>query len=234
MPIIRTSSYFVSCLLLSFSFSALAGGFLEVREAYESASKDNQLKLGGGYNFDNGAGVLYQTVFNTGKNLEQLKHTFDELEGWYPLWHITDQLTFYPGGIINSTSSGSTTSPYVQLGYVYDHDLAMAFKYRYNHMNYQTADLEGEKDYNDNHQLVMVVNYKITDKVSYEFEPDLYINTGDYKRKNGKDHSWELNHKFMWKMTNTWRPFVQLSWLDRDISNNAERYRIRLGIRYYF
>ncbi|MFV0263255.1 MAG: oligogalacturonate-specific porin KdgM family protein [Kluyvera sp.] len=234
MHIIKTSKFFISFLLLNVSFSAFAGGFLEVREAYESASKDHQLKLGGGYNFNNGAGVLYQTVFNTGKNLEQLKHTFDELEGWYPLWHITDKLTFYPGGIINSTSAGSTTSPYVQLGYIYNSDLGLAFKYRYNHMNYQTNDLRNEMDYNDNHQLVMVVNYKITDKVSYEFEPDFYINTGNYKRKNGKDHSWELNHKFTWKMSPTWRPFVQLSWLDRDNSNNAERYRIRLGIRYYF
>ncbi|ASG63365.1 hypothetical protein CEW81_11655 [Kluyvera genomosp. 3] len=145
MRIITASRCVIPCILLGLSFSAAAGGFLEVREAYESASKDHQLKLGGGYNFDNGAGVLYQTVFNTGKNLEQLKHTFDELEGWYPLWHITDKLTLYPGGIINSTSAGSTTSPYVQLGYIYNTDLAMAFKYRYNHMNYQTNDLQARK-----------------------------------------------------------------------------------------
>lgn len=231
MPV---KKYLILLSLLPFSFFASAGGYIEVREAYESASKDHQLKLGGGYNFDNGAGVLYQTVFNTGKSMQQLKHTFDEIEGWYPLWNITDKLTFYPGGIINLTNAGSTTSPYLQLGYVYNRDLAMAFKYRYNHMNYKTFDLEGEQDYNDSHQLILVVNYKISEKVSYEFEPDLYINTGNYRRKNGKDHSWELNHKFTWKMTPVWRPFVQLSWLDRDIGNNAERYRIRLGIRYYF
>lgn len=231
MPV---KKYLILLSLLPFSFFASAGGYIEVREAYESASKDHQLKLGGGYNFDNGAGVLYQTVFNTGKSMQQLKHTFDEIEGWYPLWNITDKLTFYPGGIINLTNAGSTTAPYLQLGYVYNRDLAMAFKYRYNHMNYKTFDLEGEQDYNDSHQLILVVNYKISEKVSYEFEPDLYINTGNYRRKNGKDHSWELNHKFTWKMTPVWRPFVQLSWLDRDIGNNAERYRIRLGIRYYF
>lgn len=230
----KLANYFGAIVLLTFPVFTSAGGFIEAREAWESASKDHQLKLGGGYNFDNGAGVLYQTVFNTGQDLNQLKHTFDELEGWYPLWHITDSLTFYPGGIVNSTNAGSTTSPYVQLGYVYDADLAMAFKYRFNHMNYKTADLQNQEDYNDNHQLVAVINYKLTDSVSYEFEPDLYINTGDYKRKNGKDHSWELNHKFSWKMTKTWRPFVQLSWLDRDNSNNAERYRLRLGMRYYF
>lgn len=231
MPV---KKYLILLSLLPFSFFASAGGYIEVREAYESASKDHQLKLGGGYNFHNGAGVLYQTVFNTGKSMQQLKHTFDEIEGWYSLWNITDKLTFYPGGIINSTNAGSTTAPYLQLGYVYNRDLAMAFKYRYNHMNYKTFDLEGEQDYNDSHQLILVVNYKLSEKVSYEFEPDLYINTGNYRRKNGKDHSWELNHKFTWKMTPVWRPFVQLSWLDRDIGNNAERYRIRLGIRYYF
>ncbi|MEE3662231.1 oligogalacturonate-specific porin KdgM family protein [Brenneria sp. g21c3] len=210
-----------------------AGGFLEVREAWNSASEEHQFKLGAGYNFNNGAGLLFQTVYNTAK-LNQFKHSFDEIEGWYPLWKITDKLTLSPGGIVNSTSSGSAISPYIQLGYSATSDLSMAFKYRYNHMNYKTRDLDSEMNYNDNHQLVMVVNYKINDTLSYEFEPNLYLNTDNYRRKNGKDHSWELNHKATWKLTSNWRPFVQLSWLDRDIANNAEQYRIRLGVRYYF
>lgn len=210
-----------------------AAGYIEVREAWNSASEEHQFKLGAGYNFANGAGLLYQSAWNTGK-LDQLKHTFDELEGWYPLWAITDNLTLSPGGIINSTSAGSATSPYVQLGYKYSDRLGMAFKYRYNHMNYRTPDLQGEQKYNDSHQLIAVINYKINPGLTYEFEPDLFLNTGEYRRKNGRDHSWELNHKLTWKMTDSWRPFVQLSWLDRDIRNNAEQYRIRLGIRYYF
>jgi predicted porin len=224
-----------SILLLAIALPAFshAGGYLEVREAWESASEEHQFKLGAGYNFDNGAGLLFQTVYNTGE-LNQLKHSFDEIEGWYPLWKITDKLTISPGGIINSTNAGSTTSPYVQLGYSINPDLAAAFKYRFNHMNYRTRSLDQEMEYNDNHQLVMVVNYKISEVLSYEFEPDLYINTQNYNRKNGKDHSWEVNHKFSWKMTRNWRPFVQLSWLDRDTGNHAERYRIRLGMRYYF
>ena len=222
-------------LLLAVALPAFcqAGGYLEVREAWNSASEEHQFKVGAGYNFDNGAGVLFQTVYNTAE-LDQFKHSFDEFEGWYPLWEITDKLTLSPGGILNSTSAGSTTSPYVQLGYSVNPDLAVAFKYRYNHMNYQTRDINSEMNYNDNHQLVMVVNYKINDSLTYEFEPDLYLNSGDYNRKNGKDHSWELNHKFSWKITHHWRPFVQLSWLDRDINNHAEQYRIRLGMRYYF
>lgn len=211
-----------------------AGGYIEVREAWNSASEEHQLKLGAGYNFKNGAGLIYQSAFNTGKNLDQLKHSFDEIEGWYPVWKITNDLTFYGGGLINSTKSGSTTAPYVQLGYVATPDFAVAFKYKYNHMNYMTTNLIGTMDYNDNHQLIIVANYKISNILSYEFEPNLYINTADYNRKNGKDHSWELNHKLTWKMTQAWRPFIQLSWLDRDNKNHAEQIRIRLGIRYYF
>ncbi|MFV0575875.1 MAG: oligogalacturonate-specific porin KdgM family protein [Vibrio sp.] len=221
------------CLCLLPTISHAAGGYLEIREAFESASDDHQLKLGGGYNFDNGAGMTFQTVYNTAK-LDELKHTFDEVEGWYPLWNITENLTFVPGGIINSTSDGSTVSPYAMFTYGINPDLMIAFKYRYNHMDYDTTDLDGEDDRNDNHQLVGLLNYKISDSLTYEFEPDLYINTGHYHRKNGKDHSWELNHKFTWKMNKNWKPYTQLSWLDRDCSNHAERYRIRLGVKYYF
>ncbi len=219
--------------LLAFSAQSFAGGYLEVREAWNSASEEHQFKVGAGYNFQNGAGLIYQSAYNTGK-LDQLKHSFDEVEGWYPLWKINDDLTFFAGGLINSTNAGSTTAPYAQLGYVITDDLVMAFKYRYNHMNYETKDLNKEMNYNDSHQLILVVNYKINDELSYEFEPNYYLNTNEYNRKNGKDHSWELNNKFTWKMTQAWRPFIQLSWLDRDVGNNAEQYRIRLGIRYYF
>lgn len=225
---------YIAVPLCVYCLPVYSGGFVEVREAYNTASEEHQLKLGAGYNFKNSAGLLYQSTFNTGKDLNQLKHSFDEIEGWYPVWEITDALTFYGGGLINSTKAGSTTAPYIQLGYVATPDFALAFKYRYNHMNYQTRDLTGEMNYNDSHQLIIVANYKISDVLSYEFEPNLYINTADYHRKNGKDKSWEINNKFTWKMTQAWRPFVQVSWLDRDLNNHAEQIRLRLGIRYYF
>ncbi len=223
----------IYCSLFFICWPVYGVGYIEVREAWDSASKEHQFKLGAGYHFRNGAGLLYQTTYNTGRNLDQLEHSFDEIEGWYPLWKMTDALTLYAGGLINSTSSGSTIAPYIQFGYLVSPDFAVAFKYRYNHMNYQTRNLTGIMDYNDSHQFIVVANYKINEVLNYEFEPDLYINSGEYHRKNGKGHSWELNHKVTWKMSNTWRPFIQLSWLDRDAGNHAERYRIRLGIRYY-
>ncbi len=94
---------FLSLSLLFASIPVYAGGYIEARGAWNSASEEHQFKLGAGYNFQNGAGLVYQSVFNTGKDLNQLKHSFDEIEGWYPVWKITNDLTFYGGGIINST-----------------------------------------------------------------------------------------------------------------------------------
>ncbi|MBA8199448.1 porin OmpL [Citrobacter freundii] len=225
---------FIPLIIFSIGSAYAGGGYLEIREAWNSASEEHQLKLGVGYNFDNGAGALYQSAFNTGKNWNQLKHSFDEIEGWYPIWNINESTTFFIGGLVNTTKEGSTTSPYFHIAYKANKDLVLVTKYKYNHMNYETLNLYGEMDYNDSHQLILVANYKITDTLAYEFEPNLYINTADYNRKNKKDHSWELNHKFTWKMTQQWRPFIQVSWLDRDTKNHAEQIRIRLGIRYYF
>lgn len=221
-------------MLFSISPVYAAGGYIEIREAWNSASEEHQLKLGAGYNFDNGAGVIYQSAFNTGQSLDQLKHSFDEIEGWYPLWKINKSTTFFVGGLVNVTKDGSTTAPYVHVAYNANKDLVLVAKYKYNHLNHMTSNVYGEMDYNDNHQLILVANYKITDTLAYEFEPNLYINTADYDRKNNKDHSWEINNKLTWKMTQQWRPFIQISWLDRDSKNHAEQIRIRLGIRYYF
>ena len=45
MRIIKAIPCLIYFILLSISFSSMAGGYIEVREAYETASKDHQLKL---------------------------------------------------------------------------------------------------------------------------------------------------------------------------------------------
>lgn len=90
---------FIPLIIFSIGSAYAGGGYLEIREAWNSASEEHQLKLGVGYNFDNGAGALYQSAFNTGKNWNQLKHSFDEIEGWYPIWNINESTTFLLVGL---------------------------------------------------------------------------------------------------------------------------------------
>lgn len=72
-------------LLLSVSaYSWASSGFIELRNAWMTGSESDEFKLGGGYNFDNGAGVLFSTLYNLDK-FNQLKHSYNELEGWYPI-----------------------------------------------------------------------------------------------------------------------------------------------------
>lgn len=218
-----------SCL----SATASAAGYIEAREGYNTASDKHELALRAGYGFENGAGIMYTNAYNT-NHWNELKTSYNELEGWYPLYKITPELTFQLGGLINSSSAGSGVSAYGDMNYKFTPDFNITTRYRYNHKNYQTLNAIGDYEHNDTHQFIMYWNYKINDMWSYTFEPDYYIATNDFKQKNGKKQSWELNNKLTYNYDAHWRPFLELSWLDRWVDYNKEQYRIRVGVRYYF
>lgn len=53
-----------------------------------------------GYNSDMGAGIMLTNTYTLQRDNE-LKHGYNEIEGWYPLFKPTDKLTIQPGGLIN-------------------------------------------------------------------------------------------------------------------------------------
>lgn len=216
-----------------YSGVATAAGYIEAREAYNTASDKHELAVRAGYGFENGAGIMYTNAYNTNR-WNELKTSYNELEGWYPIYKATPALTFQLGGLVNSSSAGSGTSGYGDVNYKFTPDFNVTARYRYNHKNYDTLNTLGEYDKNDTHQFVMYWNLKINNTWSYTFEPDYYIAVNDFRQKTGKDHSWELNNKLTYTYNQHWKPYLELSWLDRWVDYSKEQYRIRVGVRYYF
>lgn len=153
-------------LISSVSCSALAGAWVETREAYNTASELHEVILRAGYHFDQGAGVMLTNAYNVGK-WDELKHSYNEIEGWYPLFKPTDKLTFQPGGLINDNRDGSGGAVYLDTNYTFAPWFNLTFRYRYNHNNYKTPDFNGEMDKNDTHELANYWNFKVTDAFSY-------------------------------------------------------------------
>lgn len=221
-------------ILASFiSGTAYAGAYLETREAYNTASEESEIILRGGYNFDNGSGLMYTNAYNVGK-MDQLKHSYNELEGWYPLFHPTENWTISPGGLINSSSAGSGGAAYLDVNYKFLSWFNLTTRYRYNHNNYDTIDTNGEYNKNDTHEMAMYWNFKVSDQFLYTFEPHYFIRVNDFKSKNDESHHWEITNKFSYKIDDNWMPYLELQWLDRWDYYNREQYRIRLGLRYSF
>ena len=81
------------------SASVFAGAYVENREAYNLASDQGEVMLRVGYNFDMGAGIMLTNTYNFQRE-DELKHGYNEIEGWYPLFKPTDKLTIQPGGLI--------------------------------------------------------------------------------------------------------------------------------------
>ncbi|EAM8615700.1 porin OmpL [Salmonella enterica] len=215
------------------SSTAVAGSFVEVRNAYNTVSETNELILRAGHIFDMGAGMMFTDAYNVGK-WDEMKHSYNEIEGWYPLLKLKDRLTFKFGGILTDTTAGSIVSPYLDTNYVFTSWFNLTLRYRYNHSNYDSLDLNGKMNRNDTHDILNYWNFKLTDSILYTFEPRLFIHKNNFQSRNGKDHRWEISNKFSYRLDQHFLPYIELQWLDRWNTYHREQYRIRLGLRYWF
>ncbi|WP_312315455.1 porin OmpL [Atlantibacter sp.] len=222
-----------AALILPVASPVLAGAYVETREAYNTASDMHEVILRVGYNADSGAGIMATNAYDAGR-WDQIKHSYNEIEGWYPLFKPTDKLTFQPGGLINDNRDGSGGAVYLDTNYKFTPTFNLTVRYRYNHNNYDTPDFNGKMDKNDTHEFANYWNFKLTDDFTYIFEPHFFQRVNDYHSKNGKDHHWEITNGFRYKLDQHWLPYLELQWLDRWNDYNKEQYRIRLGLRYSF
>lgn len=122
------------------STSAFAGVYVENREAYNLASDQMEVMLRVGYNSDMGAGIMLTNTY-TMQRKDELKHGYNEIEGWYPLFKPTDKLTIQPGGLINDKSIGSGGAVYLDVNYKFTPWFNLTVRNRYNHNNYSSTDL---------------------------------------------------------------------------------------------
>lgn len=188
------------------SASVFAGAYVENREAYNLASDQGEVMLRVGYNFDMGAGIMLTNTYNFQRE-DELKHGYNEIEGWYPLFKPTDKLTIQPGGLINDKSIGSGGAVYLDVNYKFVPWFNLTVRNRYNHNNYSSTDLSGELDNNDTYEIGTYWNFKITDKFSYTFEPHYFMRVNDFNSSNGKDHHWEITNTFRYRINEHWLPY---------------------------
>lgn len=213
--------------------AAFAGTYFESREAFNFATDQHELLLRLGYNWESGAGIMASNAYNTEK-LDKLKHSYNEIEGWYPLLNLTTKFSVNAGGLVNASSSGSGGSAYLDGKYNFTDNFSVIVRYRYNHQNYLTTDLAGYGDNNDTNEYALYIVNKITPALTHTFESHYFSRVNNFNSANGKDHHWELTSQTRYRINPQWMPYLELQWYDRNIAYDAEAYRIRLGVKYFF
>nr|WP_256098360.1 porin OmpL [Superficieibacter electus] len=189
------------------STSVFAGAYVENREAYNLASDQQEIMLRAGYNFDMGAGIMLTNTYTLQRE-DELKHGYNEIEGWYPLFKPTDRLTIQPGGLITDKSISSSGAAYLEVNYKFTPWFNLTVRNRYNHNNYSSVDLNGDRDNNDTYEIGNYWNFIITDKFSYTFR---------------------------YRLDKHWLPYFELRWLDRNVEPyHREQNQIRIGAKYFF
>ncbi|HBR1351934.1 TPA: porin OmpL, partial [Klebsiella quasipneumoniae subsp. quasipneumoniae] len=116
MNFLKKTFYIAALFCMAFSIPALsAGPWIEARDGYETAYNRHELAFRGGYDFNNGAGVMLTNAYNL-EAYEQLKHSWNELEGWYPFLSLSE-LTIFVGAIVNENTEGSGGAGYFDFRY---------------------------------------------------------------------------------------------------------------------
>ncbi len=218
--------------LTCFALNTMAAAtWVDNRYAHTTASEKNQYKIGLGHIFDNGAGVLASAMYDLGQDFDQMKSSFQEFEGWYPV-PLDEKWTLTPGGLTDIDSNGTKLAPYLTLDYKINKDLSFSGRYRYNHMTHKEYDYNGYMDYNDSHQFDLYLNYQATEKLWLQLNPEFFVNTNDFNASNGQKTHWEPSIVARYRLDKHWLPYAEVAWLDQD-QNHDDQVRFRLGIRYY-
>ncbi|HCJ5524744.1 TPA: porin OmpL [Klebsiella pneumoniae] len=216
-----------------FSASVSANGaWVEAREAYETGYDRHELAFRGGYDFASSAGIMLTNAYDTGK-YDQLKHSFNELEGWYPLYSF-ENFTLMGGAIVNENSDGSGGAAYFDFRYVVDPALSFVLRTRYNYRNYDSINLHNNMQPNDTGEFHLGMNYVINPDWTYYLEPTYVQQVNDFHSANNRDHHWEINNVITYTGFINWRPYVEIGYMDRVTAEHEDNYRIRLGLRYNF
>ncbi len=229
----KKSTYFTIALPLTlFTMNAFsAATWVDNRYAHTTASEKNQYKIGAGHIFDNGAGILVSAMYDLGQNFDQMRSTFQEYEGWYPV-PLNDKWTLTPGGLSDIDSNGTKIAPYLGLDYKVSKVFSIGSRYRYNHMTHKEHDYNGNMNYNDSHQFDLFFNYQATDKLWLQLNPEFFVNANDFNASNGQKTHWEPSIVARYRLDKNWMPYAEVAWLDQD-QNHDDQVRFRIGIRFY-
>lgn len=219
--------------LIFFSPSSFStGSWIDIRDGYETAYSRHELSLRGGYDFANTAGIMLTSAYNL-EAMEQFKHSWSELEGWYPL------ITFKPlaisgGALINENTEGSGGAGYFDFKYLAKEDLTVTVRTRYNYRNYDSENLYSNRKPADTFESHVGVNYAISKEWNYYFELAHFKHLNNFHAGNDKGYHVEVDNVLTYIGFKHIQPSLSLAYLDRSVQKNNENYRIRLGLRYNF
>ncbi|WP_159867092.1 MULTISPECIES: oligogalacturonate-specific porin KdgM family protein [unclassified Raoultella] len=207
--------------------------YVGARGAYLTAQNRHQPAIYTGINATNGFGAVLTETFDAGK-MDQLKSEAAELEMWYPYLRPSEDWILHVGSLADSFAAGSNGGIYTGATYLIDKTQNVMFRYRFNYQNFDTLNASNELKRYYAHMFVLTYSWDITEKLNYYFESEYYIALNDFRQANGKKTSGELHSQLSYKIDKHWQPYVEIAWLDRNISCNAEEYRVRWGINYHF
>ncbi|MBK0167391.1 oligogalacturonate-specific porin KdgM family protein [Klebsiella sp. S69] len=178
----------------------------------------------------------FETNADLGKNLDQWKSSYEEMEFNKPFPLGDSNFWLEPGVVFHWESAGSRVDPYVGIGYHFDPSLRTVLRYRYNHQNHDSQTLQGDWDDSSEHRADIYLTKIFTKDFWVQYNPTFYSKThkDKFKYANGKNHMLQHNFSFTFRTTPSFYPFFELGYMDKykDGDDTKNEYQLRVGFKY--
>ena len=225
-----------SLMLLLLSPLAHAVQF-DVRGGYDIGKHSYESRFKVSNSWKNGWWASMETDNNNGSpTVDDMTSSYNEMETNYT-FHLTDRVSFVPGGAIHWSSAGTQLRPYLRLNYKFSNDLSSGIRYRLDHYNYDSVDLSGDTVHDNQHRLDLFLSYKINQDWNFMWQGTAYMHQDpDLHYNNDKRWATENAFTFKYKWNEYFSPYIEYDYLDKQSSYHGEKgkpdSRIRLGVTF--
>jgi oligogalacturonate-specific porin family protein len=168
---------------------------IDTRLSYDSVAEDYTARILVSNTWANGFGASLEapiTLTSTkySGQMDTLRTGTTEIVASYT-YRFSPEMFIRPGLSTLVSSAGSTSRPFVTLGYKLSDTWDASVRYRYGHRNYDTLDLSNKLDRDDAHNLTLWAGYKLNSSVNLEYQLDYIKKVNNYFNDNKKTHIFE-------------------------------------------
>ena len=163
---------------------------LDFRLSYDSVAKDYIGRIYVANTWANGFGGSLEAPFTLTENkfsgdVDVLRTGTTEVVAWWTK-PLAPNLFIRPGLSTLVSSAGSTSRPFVTVGYKVNEFWDTSVRYRYGHRNYDTLDNAKKLNRDDAHNLTLWTGYKVSPGLTLEYQLDAIRKVNNYFNDNRK------------------------------------------------
>lgn len=217
---------------------------LDTRLSYDSVAKDYIGRIYVGNTWESGFGGSLEAPFTLTSTkysgeMDMLRPGTTEVVAWGTK-RISPALFIRPGLGHLISSSGSTTRPFVTIGYKASPQLDMSLRLRYGRRNFETLDLAKKMERDNAQNVTLWFGYKVSKSVVLEYQLDYIRKVNNFPTDSGRKVIFENEFVVIFPdlFGKGFTPYALIDHLGKSINtpdkSERDHWRPRAGLKIAF